>query len=159
MQGGWGKATDLLEEDCRAAEEENFSSPFFVGLKPTGEVGNQAMRRMLIVDDESDICELLKDFFSAKGFAVCSAFSGEEALDILANGSADVILLDILLPGLSGIEVLKYAKELHPYARIIMVTSIDHDDIRNVAQQNGAAAYVTKPFDFSDKTWSAVFDD
>ncbi len=117
------------------------------------------MRRMLIVDDESDICELLKDFFSSRGFSVSSAFSGEEALDMLSNASADVILLDILLPGLSGIEVLKYAKELNPKARIIMVTSIDHQDIRNTARQNGAAAYVTKPFDFSEKTWSAVFDD
>lgn len=113
---------------------------------------------MLIVDDESDICELLKDFFSSRGFVVSSAFSGEEALDVLANGSADVILLDILLPGLSGIEVLKYAKELQPSARIIMVTSVDHEDIRNTAKQAGAVAYVTKPFDFSEKTWSAVFN-
>ena len=115
------------------------------------------MRRMLIVEDERDICDCLQQFFSARGFSVLSAFSGEEALEQLQEHDADVILLDILLPGLSGIEVLRRAKELHPRARIIMVTALDQEDLRNQAHRYGAAAYVTKPFDFSLETWSAVF--
>ena len=114
------------------------------------------MRRMLIVDDERDICDCLQEFFSSKGFSVVSAFSGEEALARLKEDSADVILLDILLPGLSGIEVLKRAKNLNPRAQIVMVTSLDQDDLREQARRYGACDYVTKPFDFSTRTWSTI---
>lgn len=114
------------------------------------------MRRMLIVDDERDICECLQDFFSARGFSVVSAFSGEEALERLGTDAADVILLDILLPGLTGLEVLKRVKEVAPHSRVIMVTGIDEDDIRRQARRFGAEAYITKPFDFADPAWSSI---
>ena len=118
--------------------------------------GSPAMRRMLVIDDEQDICDCLKDYFSAHGFSVGQAFSGEEALKQLTQEAADVILLDILLPGLSGIEVLKRAKELCPNARIIMVTALDELDLRMQARRYGAAGYVTKPFNLSSMTWSAA---
>ena len=110
--------------------------------------------RMLIVDDEMDICSLLKDFFTLRGFSVTSVFSGEEALDYIASQQLDVLILDILLPGISGIEVLKRARKVRPDMRIIMITSLEDEDIRHAAEKHGAAAYITKPFDFSDKTWS-----
>mgnify|MGYP001564873608 FL=1 len=114
------------------------------------------MKQMLIVEDERDICDCLEQFFSAKGFAVASAFSAEEALERLKGAAPDVILLDILLPGLSGIELLKRARALHPSARVIMVTALDRDELRREAYFLGAVGYVTKPFDFSDTTWSAA---
>lgn len=115
------------------------------------------MRRMLIIDDEQDICDCLRQHFAQRGFEVSSVFSGEEALARVASEFPDVILLDILLPGLSGIEVLKRIKEIHPRARIIVVTGIDQVDVRVQALRHGAAAYVTKPFNFSDTTWAAVY--
>ena len=115
------------------------------------------MRQMLIVEDERDICECLAEFFGAKGFSVASAFSGEEALEKLDANPVDVILLDILLPGISGLEVLRRAKAKHPHAQVVIVTSLDQLDLRQEAHRCGAAAYVTKPFDFSSATWSAVF--
>ena len=114
------------------------------------------MQRMLIVEDERDIADCLEQFFRAKGFSVASVFSAEEALSRLESSDPEVILLDILLPGLSGLEVLKRAKSLHPQARIIMVTALDRDELRHEAYFLGASGYVTKPFDFSDATWSAV---
>jgi DNA-binding response OmpR family regulator len=111
---------------------------------------------LLIVEDERDLCELLAEFFGAKGFAVVSAFSGEEALAKLREQPADIVLLDILLPGLSGLEVLRRIKQLYPKARVIMVTSLDQEETRDQAHRYGAAAYITKPFDFSDTTWSPV---
>ncbi len=117
------------------------------------------MPRMLIVDDERDICELLEEFFKTKGFAVLSAFSGEEALDQLGIDPPDVILLDILLPGISGLEVLKRIKERHPRTRVIMVTSLDRTELKTEALQHGAADFVLKPFDFSPATWAAAFTD
>ena len=117
---------------------------------------NPGKRRMLIVEDEQDISDCLQTFFSSRGFAVNSAFSGEEAIAHLKEHPADVVLLDILLPGLSGIEVLKRVKEFLPHAKIIMVTGLDQTDLRNQAYRYGAAAYITKPFDFSNTTWAPV---
>ena len=116
-------------------------------------------QRMLIVDDEQDICDLLHDFFSARGFEVASAFSGEEALRHLRRSSADVVLLDILLPGVSGIEVLRRARKIRPRAKFIMVSALDQDDLRQSALESGASDYITKPFNFDARTWSAVFTD
>lgn len=114
------------------------------------------MRRMLIVEDERDISDCLQEFFRSRGFSVTSAFSGEEALQHLRGQPADVVLLDILLPGLSGIEILRRVKELHPAARVIMVTAHDQSELRLQAYRYGAVAYITKPFDFSARTWSAA---
>lgn len=114
-------------------------------------------RRMLIVDDELDIIDCLAEFFSRRGFVVTSAFSGEEALEQLRQEPAtDVILLDILLPGLSGIEVLKRIKAQFPRVQVVMVTAVDEEALRLQAHQYGACAYITKPFDFSFTTWSPV---
>ena len=115
------------------------------------------MRRMLIVEDERDIAECLQDYFSARGFTVTAAFSGEEAVERLKASPADVILLDILLPGISGLEVLRHAKKRYPGARIIMVTGQDRIEFRAEARLYGAVAYITKPFDFSETTWSPAF--
>ena len=115
-----------------------------------------AQRRMLIVDDELDICDCLQHYFTSQGFSVASAFSGEEALEQLSGLHADFLLLDINLPGLSGMEVLRRAKILYPDIHVVMVTGLDYKELREEAKRYGAAAYVTKPFDFSAATWSAV---
>ena len=117
---------------------------------------DNAQRRMLIVDDERDICDCLEQYFSSQGFSVDSAFSGEEALQLLSEMQADVLLLDIKLPGLCGLEVLRRAKALYPQMRVVMVTGLDYQELREEAKHYGAAAYVTKPFNFSELTWSSV---
>ena len=114
------------------------------------------MRRMLIVDDERDICDCLEQFFSTRGFSVVCAYSGEAALKYLAQASADVMLLDIVLPGLSGIDVLKQVKALAPATQVLVVTAVDQGETREAARRYGAAAYITKPFDFDESTWSVV---
>ena len=114
------------------------------------------MRRMLIVDDERDICDCLEQFFRQRGFSVSCAFSGEEALERLKHDPVDVLLLDVLLPGLSGIEVLKRARALDSATRVIIVTALDYIELRDQAHRYGAAAYITKPFDFSEATWSLI---
>ena len=114
------------------------------------------MPQMLIVEDELDIADCLQQFFAWRGFSVVSTHSGEEALEWLKERSADVILLDLLLPGLSGIEVLKRAKVLHPRAQVIIVTALDQVSLREEAERYGACDFITKPFNFSDNAWSAI---
>ncbi len=111
---------------------------------------------MLIVEDERDIANCLAEFFTMHGYSVNSTFSGEEALAHVEKREADVILLDVLLPGLSGLEVLKRIKRMRPNTRVIMVTALDTEDVRMEAHRHGACGFVTKPFDFSRHTWSSI---
>ena len=113
-------------------------------------------RRMLVVDDESALCKCLEQFFTLRGFTVASAFSGEEAIACLNRGPVDVVLIDILLPGIHGIQVLKHAKQLYPAARVVMITGLEHDDLQAEAARYGADGYVVKPFELNDETWASV---
>jgi DNA-binding response OmpR family regulator len=113
-------------------------------------------KRLLIVDDEPKICDCLSDYFSAKGVAVRCAYTGEEAIERLMAEPTDVILLDIILPDMSGIEVLKRARELYPEIRVIMVSALDKTESKIDAKTYGACQYVTKPFELSDPAWDDI---
>jgi DNA-binding response OmpR family regulator len=115
------------------------------------------MQRLLIVDDEPKVCECLRLFFSAKGYAARCAYTGEQALESLLEDQPDIVLLDIGLPGLSGLEVLKRSRDLCPHAHVIMVSGYTDGETEETARAHGAKAYITKPFDFSDLTWAPVF--
>lgn len=111
-------------------------------------------KRVLVVDDDRGVCECLADFFKAKGFTVSSAFSGEQALDYVSEGAPQVVVLDIMLPGISGLEVLRRVKDVWPDSKVIMITGLTQPELQVQARQYGACGYVTKPFDFSDETWA-----
>ena len=115
------------------------------------------MPRMLIVEDELALNTCLQEFFTLKGFEVRCAFSAEEALEQLEKEPVDVILLDVLLPGQTGIEVPRQVKEQSPRVKVIMVTAVDDAAVQDTARRYGADAVISKPFDFSDATWSRVF--
>lgn len=116
----------------------------------------KAQPNVLIVDDEQAVCQVLGRFFASRGFSVTSAFSGEQGVARLQDGPFDVILIDILLPGIHGIEVLKQAKKLCPKARVAMITGLEDEELRAQARTSGADAYVTKPFNFSELVWSML---
>lgn len=115
------------------------------------------MPKMLIIDDEPDICECLQDFFSAKGFEVRTAFSGGQALEeLVQDGRPDVVLLDLRLPDSWGLDILRHIRRLYPATKVIIVSSMDQPEPRRQARAFGACGYVTKPFDFSETTWAAA---
>lgn len=116
----------------------------------------QTERRVLIVDDEQAVVQILERFFAARGFSVVSAFSGEQALVRLQEGPFDIALIDILLPGIHGIEILKQTKQHSPKAKVAMITGLEDEELRAKARTHGADAYVTKPFNFSDLVWSML---
>ena len=102
--------------------------------------------KLLVVDDELGICDFLRGFFAERGYDVLIANRGEEALRLIAEEEPKIMLLDIRMPGMNGIEVLRKAKEEHPDMKIIMVTAIENDDMINLALQYGAEDYIIKPF-------------
>ena len=102
--------------------------------------------RLLVVDDESDICEFLRSFFDRRGFEVRTAASGEEALQAATDFRPRVILLDVKMPGLSGIDVLPQLHQEHPECRIVMITALDDVALMDRARALGAVDYIRKPF-------------
>ena len=105
------------------------------------------LKKVLIVDDEPDFCDALRDFPRSKGFEVAIALSGEEALPAYMQEKPDVVLLDIQMPGMDGLETLQELKVLDQGANVIMVTAIEDDEIVMRAMAEGALDYIIKPVD------------
>jgi DNA-binding response OmpR family regulator len=102
-------------------------------------------RRALIVDDEEKIVEILSRYLQDEGFAVTVAFDGGAALKIGLESTFDVVLLDLNLPTLSGVEVFKALRKVSDVP-ILMITSRDDAVDRIVGLELGADDYVSKPF-------------
>ena len=100
---------------------------------------------VLIADDEPQIREILSIYFKKEGFKVIEAADGAEALVQVQAGKPDIILLDIMMPGLDGLEVCKQVRKISDVP-IIMLTAKDSDDDRILGLEIGADDYISKPF-------------
>src|SRR5512137_877938 len=109
-------------------------------------------KKILIVDDEPSIIVALQFLMEQNGYETLVAFSGEEAMEVVAQHRPDLILLDIMLPVVDGFEVCQRVREKADWKdiRIVLVTALDRES--NVAKglALGADAYVTKPFANAD---------
>ncbi len=103
------------------------------------------MPRILIVDDEPKIVRLVHDFLEAAGFAVTSAGTGDEALMRVRTEAPDLVILDLGLPGLDGLDVTRAIRRAGSLP-IIMLTARDDETDKLVGLELGADDYVTKPF-------------
>lgn len=101
--------------------------------------------KILVVDDEQDICNFVKNFFEERGFEVLTALNGKQALAIAENENPLLVLLDIRMPHMDGIETLRCIKKKRPKDRVIMVTCVEDLDKMDEAKKLGAEAYITKP--------------
>lgn len=104
-------------------------------------------QRVLIVDDNIDVLIIFREMIEAHGFAVQIAKSGPEALEHLRNEQPSVVLLDIMMPEMSGLEVLERIRTNHATADlpVIMVTAKVQDEDLVTGYQHGADYYITKP--------------
>ena len=112
--------------------------------------------RMLIVDDEASVRDVLCDYFVARGYAVIAAADGHEALAAFARERPDVVLLDVRMPGLDGLTVLKRLREADPEVAVIMVTANEDLAVARETLSVGAFDYVAKPFDFDHLSRTVV---
>lgn len=103
--------------------------------------------RILIIDDEEDITEFLSTFFELKGYYPEVAHSGQEGLDKLKTFNPHIILLDVRMPKMDGIETLREIRKVDPDVGVIMVTAVQEVSIGREALKLGAADFVTKPID------------
>src|SRR5689334_11284737 len=104
------------------------------------------VKKVLIVDDEEDVRLFLRDFLSDREFTVDTAASAEEALEKFDKIKPDITLMDIMMPGMDGIECLEHIKKKSPKSTVIMITALK-DEARMVkAKKLGAHDYIVKPF-------------
>ncbi len=108
------------------------------------------MIKFLVVDDEIGVSGQLKEFLEARGYNAVAATSGAEALMLVEKEKPNIIVLDIVMEGITGIEVLREIKEKHPKIRVIMLTALEDDVTRNKCRKLGCSAYITKPYNFDD---------
>jgi len=103
------------------------------------------MTKLLVVDDEIDVCDFVKSFFEERNYTVFTASDGEEALRVVKRQQPDIILLDIRMKRMNGIETLKKIREFDKYVDVIMVTAVEEKDKIDAAKALGARKYITKP--------------
>ncbi len=103
---------------------------------------------ILIVDDEKEINLMLKGFFTALGYDTLTAFDGDEAMKIINSVTLDLILLDIRMPGVDGIQILKKVRKEKPMTKVIVMTAYREDVIEEV-ERIGIDGFFPKPIDFS----------
>jgi two-component system nitrogen regulation response regulator GlnG len=103
--------------------------------------------KILLVDDDPEVRMATRDFLSSKGYEVVVAEGGREALRLLDASPPDVVLLDVAMPDMDGMETLKRMVATHPAMPVIMVTANADIEITSKVLQLGAADYVPKPFD------------
>ncbi|HUZ14926.1 MAG TPA: response regulator transcription factor [Gaiellaceae bacterium] len=101
--------------------------------------------RVLAVDDEPRYREVIRFNLETAGYRVETAESGEEALELLAAGEPDLVVLDVMLPGIDGLEVLRRVRD-HSSCPVIMLTAKGEEDDKVRGLRLGADDYVTKPF-------------
>lgn len=104
--------------------------------------------RILIVDDNRDSVTIMRTILESRGYQVTAAASGAEALEYLKKERPDLVLLDVMMPEISGLQVLQHIKEDANTGRlpVILVTAKTHDDDLLSGYQYGADYYITKPF-------------
>ncbi|MDQ1284862.1 MAG: two-component system, OmpR family, response regulator CpxR [Thermodesulfobacteriota bacterium] len=108
------------------------------------------MIKVLIVDDEKDFTELLSERLETRGFKTRIAFDGNEAISRLKEENADVVLLDVMMPGKSGVETLKEIKNSWPITEVIMLTGHGTVETAIEGMKLGAYDYLIKPTETED---------
>jgi len=106
--------------------------------------------KVLIVDDQFGIRILLNEVFQKEGYQTFQAANGVQALEILTKNKPDIVLLDMKIPGMDGIEILKRMKKLNQHIRVIIMTAYGELDMIQEARDLGALTHFAKPFDIDD---------
>jgi excisionase family DNA binding protein len=126
----------------RRFRQEDITS--FLNLK-SKENGNT----VLIVDDDVVVCNMLQDIVKGQGYSVVVANNGEKAVEVLDKQKFSLIFLDLVLPGLSGTEVLRHLKDIKSDAIVTIVSGYGESPIATEAMTLGPTFFVRKPFDVS----------
>ena len=113
-------------------------------------------KKILIIDDEKDVLIALSNAFESEDFMAITANTGRQGLDILKREAVDLIVTDIRLPDINGLEILKQAKELNSQVEVIILTGFVTDENMKTALLNGAYSFLAKPLESLERLYSEV---
>ncbi len=105
---------------------------------------------ILLVEDEARVADFIQRGLKGEGWAVTHVPDGEQALDMLTSRTFDVMILDLMLPGVSGQDVCRKMRAQRDQTPVLMLTALDGMDERIKGLELGADDYLTKPFDFDE---------
>ncbi len=103
---------------------------------------------VLIVDDNQEFCQNVKDIMELQGYKVATAYDGFEAIEMVKQNGFGVVLMDVKMPAMDGMETLKKIKELAPDTPVIMITAFAVEELLREALREGAFGFLRKPLDF-----------
>ncbi len=104
--------------------------------------------RILVVDDEDEVRQFVAEFLEAKGYSVITAATGLEALTAVKHYQPDLVLMDIMMPKMNGLETIQRIRQIDRRVGIIMMTAVEDESIAREAMKRDAYDYITKPLDF-----------
>lgn len=107
-------------------------------------------KKILLIDDEVEIRGFLEGFFEENEYEITSAINGEEGWEKFQKGSFDLVVCDMMMPKMMGIEVLRRIKELKPDQKVIMLTGVKEQTLVDKALALGCKYYLNKPFSLKD---------
>jgi CheY-like chemotaxis protein len=102
---------------------------------------------ILVADDNPDMATVMADILSAKGFQVHAATSGAEALDVMKEHPVDILLTDVKMPEMNGLELYRETRKLYPKIITIFMTAYAADDLIQLGMAEGIKTVLTKPVD------------
>ena len=105
--------------------------------------------QVLVIDDEKDICDLIKKVLTQEGWSVLTALDGESGLEIVEEEKPDIVLLDLKMPKMDGVEALRRIRRIDKNIVVIIITGYGTMDTARMAMKLGAFDYITKPFDLN----------
>jgi len=106
--------------------------------------------RILIVDDEALVCWSLSRALQEEGYEVSTVQSGEEALDIMTECKFDLVVTDLRLPQLNGMDLLREIKRRFPQCKVLMISAFGTPKVRDEAMKEGVLQFFDKPFDIKE---------
>lgn len=107
-------------------------------------------KKLLVVDDQYGIRLLLHELFKKEGYVTFQAASGQEALNIVGERQPHIVLLDMKIPGMDGLEILKHIHSMNEQVKVIIMTAYGELNMINEAMALGAIAFFAKPFDINE---------
>ncbi|MFD2170242.1 response regulator [Tumebacillus lipolyticus] len=107
-------------------------------------------KKVLIVDDQYGIRVLLHEVLDKEGYSIFQAPNGMTALQIVKEEQPDLVLLDMKIPGMDGLEILRHIRNIEPDTKVIMMTAYGELDLIKEATVLGALTHFTKPFDIDE---------
>ena len=108
------------------------------------------MKKILVIDDEMSLCELIKDYLDEEGYRTFIATTAASGLALAKKEAPDLVMLDILMPEVGGLECLKRIKQMNPETIVVVVSGIADEEIARQAIRRGAFDYIHKPFNLRD---------